>query len=123
MSLSNMEKNVINNLFNMIELNKETYQIDEIRNDYSTYGKLELLAKQMTFLKLEALNIIDEYKINKNINSIKCNFKKVPGTYYYHYIINDCEVLSLINNNEWDTYDKFLGKYYYDYDFTFKIIN
>jgi hypothetical protein len=120
MSLSNLNKDVLNNLFNMIQLNEEKYEVNEIKNDYSTYGKLDLLNKQMMFLKLEALNIIEQYKVNKNINNVKCKCKKVVNTFYYHYLINNEEILSLISNEEWSTYDEFLGKYYYDYDYSFK---
>ena len=42
---------------------------------------------------------------------------------YYLYIINGERKLSMISDDEWDTYDEFLGKFYYDYDFTFKKIN
>lgn len=48
--------------------------------------------------------------------------KKVPGTYYYLYLINNKKVISLIADTEWDTYDKFLYKLYFDYDYQFYIV-
>ena len=46
------------------------------------------------------------------IAHIECNFKKVSGTFYYLYIIN----------TEWNTYDEFLHKLYFDYDYQFYIV-
>lgn len=44
------------------------------------------------------------------------NSKKIPGNFYYHYIFEDREMLSIIAPDEWNTYTKFLGKYLYNYD-------
>ena len=59
--------------------------LTQIRSDYSAYGKLSLIEKQINLLKLEAINIINEYNLNNEINNIQCNFKKIPGNYYYIY--------------------------------------
>ena len=123
MALSNLNKDTLTRLFQMININKDDNSIDEIKSNYSTYSKLELIAKQIQYLQNEALNIIEDHNINNCLNDIKCTFKKVPGKYYYLYIINGERKLSIISDDEWDTYDEFLGKFYYDYDFTFKKIN
>ena len=39
-------------------------------------------SKQMDFLKNEALNILSNHDLNDNLKEVKCNFRKVPGTYY-----------------------------------------
>ena len=39
---------------------------------------------------------------------------------YYHYIQNGREVLSRIADDEWCSYEEYLGKYLYDYDLTFR---
>ena len=122
MALSNLNKDTLTRLFNMININNDN-NIHEIKSNYSTYSKLELIAKQIKYLEDEALNILEEHNINNSLNDIKCNFKKVPGKYYYLYIINGEIKLSMISDDEWNTYEKFLGKFYYDYDYNFKKIN
>ena len=42
--------------------------------------------------------------------------KKVPGQFYYHYVINNKEVLSIIEPEDWSSYSEYLGKYLYNYD-------
>ena len=87
MALSNLNKETLNNLFTMLSLeNIENNKIlTQIRSDYSAYGKLSLIEKQINLLKLEAINIINEYNLNNEVNNIQCNFKKIPGNYYYIY--------------------------------------
>lgn len=104
----------------MIILTKHT--LSTIQNDYSTYGKLELIAKQISFLRNEALNIYNNHTFSIEINNIKYNFKKVPGTYYYLYETNNTKFLSFISNEEWSSYDKFICKVYYVFDCNFKAI-
>ena len=123
MALSNLDKDNLTRLFQMINIdNTNENMLSTIQNDYSTYGKLELIAKQISFLQNEALNIYNNYTFNNEINNIKCNFKKVPGTYYYLYETNNTKFLSLISNEEWSSYDKFICKVYYDFDCNFKVI-
>lgn len=123
MSLSNMDKNTITNLFNMINNNNNNNINYFIKNDYSTYSQLLLISKQIDFLKKQAIEILENHNLSNEINNIECKFKKVPGTYYYLYEINNKKILSLISNSEWNIYDTFLGKFYYDYDFKFYYIN
>ena len=122
MALSNLNKDTLTRLFNMINTNSNETIISSIKNDYSAYGKLELIAKQISLLQNEAITICNNHTFNTEINSIVCNFKKVPGTYYYLYENNNTKFLSLISNEEWSSYDKFICKVYYDYDCNFKEI-
>lgn len=125
MALSNLDKDNLTRLFQMINIDDYSNNqnaLANIRNDYSNYGKLELIAKQISFLQNEAVNIYNNHQINSEINSIKCNFKKVPGTFYYLYEKNNTKFLSLISNEEWSSYDKFISKVYYDFDCNFKAI-
>ena len=126
MALSNLDKDNLTRLFQMINIDDYSNNqnaLANIRNDYSNYGKLELIAKQISFLQNEAVNIYNNHELNSEINNIHCNFKKVPGTYYYLYEKNNCKFLSLISNEEWASYDKFIYKVYYDYDCNFKTLN
>ena len=60
MALSNLDKDNLTRLFQMINIddysNNQNALIN-IGNDYSNYGKLELIAKQISFLQNEAVNI------------------------------------------------------------------
>lgn len=124
MALTNLDKPNLNRLFEMLNLNQCTSIRNEsdIKSNYSTYSKLQIIANQMSNLKMEAERIIENHNINNELKNIECNFKKVPGNYYYLYIINGKKVISLIGNSEWDTYDEFLYKLYFDYDYHFYIV-
>lgn len=118
MALSNLDKE---NTFRLLESihNIEKNDIEKIKNNYSSFSKLEIIADQLNNLMLKANEIINDCKINEHLNNIPMNNKKVPGTYYYHYSFNNKEFLSIIAPDEWQTYEKFLGKYLYNYDCIF----
>ena len=124
MSLSNLKKETLLNLFQMISIQdyEKEQIIQHIKNDYVMYSKLDLISKQMEMLKTEAKNIIENHKINLEISNIKCTFKKVPGNYYYLYE-NTEKYLSLIPPEKWWGYPgKFISKLYFDYDNCFYIV-
>ena len=126
MAISNIDKNHLDNLFKMLHINdtnaNDYNSLLNIRSNYATYSKLELIAKQMNFLKSEALSIIENHNINNIVNSIKCDIRKVPGNYYFVYE-NDFEekILSLIKPSDWNMCldYKFSYAVYYDYDLNF----
>ena len=124
MALSNINKDTLERLFEMVNIrNNETKEynaLTNIRSNYATYSKLEMIAKQMDFLKNEALNILSNHDLNDNLKEVKCNFRKVPGTYYYVYLNEQNQkLLSLISPNEWSNSYNFIEKVYYDYDYNF----
>lgn len=57
MALSNLDKDVSTRLFKMLSLNDDN-QIDIIKNNYSGYGQLMILAEQIGNLQLKAKEII-----------------------------------------------------------------
>ena len=133
MSLSNLDNDTTTRLFKMIISNDNltNEQLCKLKNDTSTYAQLNLIYKQIENLKLEAINIIQNHIKTEEINNIICNFKKVPGTLYYLYSDNkNNKIISLVSP-EYDTnsniintiYTKFLGKYFFDYDLKFKLVN
>ena len=124
MALSNINKDTLERLFEMINIrnneSKEYNALTNIRSNYATYSRLEMIAKQMDFLKNEALNILSNHDLNDNLKEVKCNFRKVPGTYYYVYLNeHNQKLLSLVSPNEWCNSYKFIEKVYYDYDYNF----
>lgn len=133
MSLSNLDNDTTTRLFKMIVSNENfsNEQLCKIKNDSSTYAQLNLINKQIESLKLEAINIIQNHVKTEEINNIICNFKKVPGTLYYLYSDNkNTKIISLVppeydtnGNIEITIYPTFLGKFFYDNDFKFKLVN
>ena len=128
MSLSNLNKDNITNLFEMLDLNSQIKEqeliVESVRSNYSTYGKLELISRQIMMLKNEALNILENHKMNLDFANIECNFKKAPGSYYYVYEKNNYKFLSIIAPNEWNVIPgKFITKVLFDYDYNFYIVN
>tara|TARA_B100000424_G_C22889216_1_gene473031 strand:- start:490 stop:876 length:387 start_codon:yes stop_codon:yes gene_type:complete len=124
MALSNINKDTLERLFEMVNIrnneSKEYNDLTNIRSNYATYSKLEMIAKQIDFLKNEALNILSNHDLNSDLSVLKCNFRKVPGTYYYVYENEKNEKnLSLISPDEWSNYYKFVTKVYYDFDYQF----
>lgn len=125
MSLSNLDKNTLSNLFNMLNLEEKTKNnnIEIFKQNSNIYCQLNLISRQINNLKLEAISLIENFNINTELQKIECNFKKVPGTTYYLYIKkNNTKFLSLISPNEWDNDDIiFLDEYFFDFDYQFYI--
>ena len=124
MALSNINKDTLERLFEMVNIrnneSKEYNALTNIRSNYATYSKLEMIVKQMDFLKNEALNILSNHDLNNDLKDVICNFRKVPGTYYYVYLNEQNQkLLSLVSPNEWSNSYKFIEKVYYDYDYNF----
>jgi len=123
MALSNLDKGNLTRLFQMINIDDYSDNqnaLANIKKDYSNFGKLELIAKQISYLQNQAVEIYNNHQLSTEINEISCNFKKTPGTTYYLYEKKDIKFLSLISNEEWNSYDKFICKVLYDYDHNFK---
>ena len=118
MSLSNISKEHIDNLFLSLSENNLN-ELEKIKRNHVSYGKLKLIAKQILSLKNEALEIIEESNIQDDLQSIGTNFKVVSGNYYYLYKKNDKKYFSLIAPDQWNNNDVYLGKYLYDYDKNF----
>lgn len=122
MALTSLDKQTTNRLLNSLLkdfINDENIIVDYKRNS-AAYGKLELIKAQMIGLQKQALVIIEEINMDDELKKIKCNFIKVPGTYYYCYD-NGCNLfLSLISPEEWSTDYVFKGKYLFDHDYIFK---
>ncbi|AET72978.1 hypothetical protein PGAG_00089 [Phaeocystis globosa virus 12T] len=123
MALSNLDKDNLTRLFQMINIDDYSDNqnaLANIKKDYSNFGKLELIAKQISYLQTQAVEIYNNHQLSTEINEISCNFKKTPGTIYYLYEKNNIKFLSLISNKEWNSYDKFICEVLYDYDCNFK---
>jgi hypothetical protein len=122
MALSNCNKEVLTNLFQMLssEQNEKSQIINAVKSNSSTYSQLSLIAEQITFLQKQASIILEKHMMSEEASKAQCNFKKTPGNYYYLYKHNEKFILSMVSPEEGINYDSFLCKYYYDYSFIMK---
>jgi predicted ATP-dependent Lon-type protease len=76
MALSNISKEHLNQLletkYNQIDNFKKH---DKLILEATTNAKLEMLFKQLDFIKQEINQVINEALTNNELNSIKCSFK------------------------------------------------
>ena len=121
MALTNLNKETQTKLFSMLALNDSNIEI--VKSHSASYAKLGLIAEQIYELQQKAKEIILDAEKNKELHNINITCKKVPGKYYYHYLNNGKDQLSIISPKEWSSYDEFKGCYLYDYDNNFYKIN
>ena len=124
MSLSNLPKKDIENLFKSLVLPKldNNKMIQKIQSSHMHYGQLKLIAEQIYELKLKAQSIINDAVLNDNLHEIKCNFKKVTGNTYHLYLDkNDEYYFSLLSPKDWggSPPHRYVKSYFFDYDKTF----
>ncbi len=115
MSLSKIDKEHMNGLLMSLN-NNDINIIESIKSNHCHYARLKQIDKQIQQLKQEAYSIIQDSQSQSELHKISKNFRLVSGTYYYLYLKNDKKYFSMISPDEWNTFDIFLGKYYYDYD-------
>ena len=123
MTLSNISKEHLNQLIKIpnIEELHQNKMIKAIQRNSNNYGKLKVLLKQMDYLQNEIETLCLESVENDYLEDIECSFKKIPGNTYYLYMKSDGQkIFSLIAPNEWNTQNRFLNEYFYDYDLTFQ---
>ena len=118
MSLSNMEKDVVTRLMEMIS--SDDNQLSVVKSDHATYGKLTLLASQIQLLQRQAQEVIAQSMLNARLLRIPVSHTRVPGTTYHLYVQNGRDVLSVIGPSEWDTYEEYKGAFLYGFDHTFQ---
>jgi len=96
---------------------KDKYcELENIKNNYSTFGQLQIIAEQIHNLQIKATDILEQNRINSFLHNIKMDCKKIPGTIYYYYKIEGRDVLSIISPDEWYFRDNYIDKYLYNYD-------
>ena len=122
MALSNCNKEVLTNLFQMVTATQteESQILEAVKSNSSTYTQLSIIAEQITFLQKQASMILEKHMMSEEASKAQCNFKKTPGNYYYLYKHNEKFILSMVSPEEGINYDCFLCKYYYDFDFIMK---
>jgi hypothetical protein len=124
MSLSNLNNDTISRLFKMIhETNTTEEAIMSIKQNYSSYARLELISRQMQMLQNEAKHILMHHEMNLDFKKLACSFKKVPGNYYYVYEKDSSRFLSMIAPDDWHVMPgEFITTLLFDYDYNFYIV-
>ena len=124
MALSNISGQHLEGLLQELSLSELQNHnlVQKIQEDHSSYAQLKLIEKQMNMLKIEAKSIIETSLFNKNLHNVKCGCKKYPGNFYYLYLEQDY-YFSLISPEQWHFKGKYMGKYYYDFDHSFNLVD
>lgn len=94
-----------------------------VKSDTSSCARLSILAEQVGLLQEQAQTCIDEADLNRHLLELGVatpGTRLAAGVVYYHYVQSGKEVLSRIADDEWASYEEYLGKYLYDYDLTFR---
>jgi len=119
MSITNIDKNHLNNLIEVANLNdlQKDKILKSVQRNSNNYAKIKIIMKQMQMLKDEIENIVNETLETTELENIKCNFKKIPGKTYHLYENKDFLLFfSILSPNEWTSYNKYIDSYYYDFD-------
>lgn len=125
MTLSNIDPEHLNQLIripNLEELQQHKI-VQAVQRNSNNYGKIKVLLNQIQIIQEEIKNLCFESLDSDYLEEVDCNFKKIPGKTYYLYLKPDGQkFFSMIAPNEWNTPNRFLNKYLYDYDLTFQEI-
>lgn len=82
-------------------------------------SKLSVIAEQIQFLQKQAAKILEETRLNAELNHAACNMVKKPGTVYHLYERDTGQkYLSILSPQEWGAScpHGFLGSYRLEYD-------
>ena len=123
MTLSNISNEHLDKLIQIpnIEELQQHKMVRAIQRNSNNYGKLKVLLKQMKNIQDEIETLCLESIEVDYLEEVDCNFKKIPGKSYYLYMKPDGQkFFSMIAPNEWNTKNRFLNEYFYDYDLTFQ---
>ena len=129
MALSNIDKGHLNEL--MLSLYEDDNKLEVIKSNHANFAQLKLLAQQMNSLKLQAKQIIENTELQNELHRIHKNFRLVSGNTYYVYYKDgeiDNKFFSLVSPEDWtqkrltEINMTFVGKYYYDYDKQFILL-
>jgi hypothetical protein len=134
MTLSNISKKHLNQLLETKYNHIDKYRKhDNLILEATTNAKLEMLFKQLDYIKKEINGVINEALTNNELNNIKCSFKKIPGNIYHvyrHQNINSKKIqdnfddlyFSMISPFEWNN-KTYVSSFRYNIDGSYTKIN
>ena len=99
--------------YDLVALATQVQQADE-RTRSVAGSKLSVIAEQIRFLQRQAAAILEETKLNADLNHAACNMVKKPGTVYHLYERDTGQkYLSILSPQEWGAScpHGFLGSY------------
>lgn len=81
-------------------------------------SKLSVIAEQVRFLQDQARKVLEEAETSARLHHIACNFKKIPGKFYYVYRRDSGkEYMSMVSPEEWgDSCPEFVASYRLEHD-------
>ena len=128
MALTNIDKEHLDKLITIPNLQElDNHKIaTAVQKNSNTYSKLKILFRQLENIKNEINDIVNESIEADSLQSVKCNFKKKPGSTYYLYSSSTTgePFFSILSPKEWsNTKNIFINAYFYDYDFTFQKVS
>ena len=97
----------------LVALARQVQNADE-RTRSVAGSKLSVIAEQIKFLQRQAAVILEEAKLNADLNHAACNMVKKPGTLYHLYERDTGQkYLSILSPQEWGSScpHKFCGSY------------
>jgi len=89
-------------------------------------SKLSIIAEQIKFLQQQALQVMQEAKVNADLNHAACNMVKKPGTIYHLYERDSGQkYLSIISPQEWGPScpHEFISSHRLEYDMSWTPID
>jgi len=102
----------------LVALAMQVQQADEKTRSVAG-SKLSVIAEQIKFLQKQAEAILEETKLNADLNHAACNMVKKPGTVYHLYERDTGQkYLSILSPQEWGKScpHVFFGSYRLEYD-------
>ncbi|KAK7579576.1 hypothetical protein V9T40_000205 [Parthenolecanium corni] len=84
---------------------------------HAACGQLKIIEEQMNSLRKRALRILIDTKLSSTLNSLPCNFSKIPGHVYSVYQKPDSTYyISMISPEEWsyNSPHRFVGSYKFE---------
>lgn len=109
----------------LVALAMQVQQADE-RTRSVAGSKLSVIAEQIQFLQQQAAKILEETRLNAELNHAACNMVKKPGTVYHLYQRDTGQkYLSILSPQEWGAScpHAFLGSYRLEYDMSWTPID
>ncbi|XP_052853413.1 uncharacterized protein C1orf50 homolog [Drosophila gunungcola] len=102
----------------IIELAQQIQNADK-QLKHTTCHKLGVIMEQIKMLQAQAMNILKESNLNRDLHSAACNFTKKPGQIYHLYQrASGQNYFSMLSPEEWNlSVDQtFKGSYRLEYD-------
>ena len=125
MAISNISKEHLNQLIqaeNKQIIENHNYNVI-LKGNSSSLAKMEILLKQLNYIKSEINQVLEEANLNNILNNIDTRFKKYPGNTYHLYKKESRKYLSLLSPYEnTNNKDEYLGSFKLKQDYTWEPI-